>query len=53
MVKSKTTFSKVCEFCDKKIIGFSEHHAAQNLIIHQKTSEQCKYIRKLLEKRGK
>jgi len=45
MVKKKKFIVK-CPYCKKDIIGFSEHHAEQNLIIHNKSSEQCKYIRK-------
>jgi|APSaa5957512622_1039677.scaffolds.fasta_scaffold77298_2 hypothetical protein len=43
MVKQKKKFVVECE-CGLKIIGFSEHHANQNLIIHKKTSKQHKQL---------
>lgn len=43
MVKQKTKFVLECD-CGLKVIGFSEHHAKQNLIIHQKTSKQHKQL---------
>ena len=50
MVKQKEKFKIKCPDCEKEIIGFSEHHAKQNLIIHQKTSERCKEIKRILKK---
>ncbi len=50
MVKQKEKFKIKCPDCEKEIIGFSEHHAKQNLIIHQRTSERCKEIKRLLKK---
>ena len=41
-----------CPNCEKDIIGFSEHHAKQNLMIHQKTSEKCREFKELLRKKG-
>ena len=52
MVKQKEKFKIKCPNCEKEIIGFSEHHAKMNLMIHQKTSKRCKYI-KNLKKKGK
>ena len=46
MVKQKKKVIKKCPYCKKDIVGFSEHHAKQNLVIHQKVSVMCKYIRK-------
>lgn len=46
--KEKTTIK--CPYCDKEIVGFSEHHAKQNLMIHQKVSERCKFIREKVKK---
>jgi len=43
MGKQKKKFFLECE-CGLKIIGFSEHHAKQNLIIHKKTSKQHKQL---------
>ena len=51
MKKKKQVLMK-CPDCEKEIIGFSEHHAKQNLMIHQKTSERCKEFKELLRKRG-
>jgi len=48
----KKQFKIRCPDCDKEIIGFSEHHAKMNLMIHQKTSERCKDIIKLLKRKG-
>lgn len=50
MKKQKKKYIIKCPECEKEIVGFSEHHAKQNLMIHQKTSERCKYIKSLKEK---
>jgi len=39
MVKEKQVVEIECE-CGIKIKGFSEHHARQNLMIHQRTSKE-------------
>ena len=52
MSKEKKKVIIKCPDCEKDIIGFSEHHAKQNLMIHQKTSERCKDIVKILKKKG-
>jgi len=51
-MKQKKQFKVKCEDCDKEIIGFSEHHAKQNLMIHTRTSEKCKEFKELLRKKG-
>lgn len=51
MVKKKTKSIIKCPYCKKGIIGFSKHHAKQNLLIHKKLSERCKYIRKYILKK--
>ena len=51
MVKEKKKVFEICPDCEKKIVGFSKHHAKQNLMIHQMTSQKCKYIKNLLKKR--
>ncbi len=51
-MKEKKQFLMKCSNCDKDIIGFSEHHAKQNLMIHQRTSEKCKEFKELLRKKG-
>ena len=51
MVKQKKKFKIKCPYCDKEIIGFSEHHAKMNLMIHEKASERCKDIRRILKKK--
>ncbi len=51
-MKQKKQFKLKCPDCEKEIIGFSEHHAQQNLMIHTKTSEKCREFRELLRKRG-
>ena len=51
MLKKKEKFIIKCPYCKKDVIGFSEHHAKQNLVIHKKSSEQCKYIRKYILKK--
>jgi len=51
MVRQKRKFKITCPDCEKKIIGFSEHHAKQNLMIHQRTSERCKEIKRILKKK--
>lgn len=38
-MKKKEVTEIECE-CGKKIKGFSEHHARQNLTIHQRTSKE-------------
>ena len=48
MVKQKKKVIIRCPDCEKKIVGFSEHHAKQNLMIHQRTSERCKEIKKII-----
>jgi len=48
----KKKFKIKCPDCEQEIIGFSEHHAKMNLMIHQKTSERCKDIVRLLKKKG-
>ena len=48
MLKKK--FIIKCPDCEKSITGFSEHHAKQNLMIHQRTSERCKEIKRILKK---
>ncbi len=53
MVKQKEKFKVECPDCEKEIVGFSKHHAKQNLIIHQRTSEMCKQIKRLLQKNQK
>lgn len=52
MTKEKQRVVIRCPDCEKEIIGFSEHHAKQNLMIHRKTSERCKEIVRLLKKKG-
>ncbi len=52
MVKQKKKVVLKCPDCDKKIIGFSEHHAKQNLMIHQRTSERCKEIKRIIKKKS-
>jgi ribosomal protein S27E len=52
MMKGKRQFKIRCPDCDKEIIGFSRHHAEQNLMIHQKTSIRCREFRELLRKKG-
>ena len=49
-MKEKKKVIIKCFDCEKEIIGFSQHHAEQNLMIHQKTSERCKEIKRLLKK---
>ena len=51
-MKEKKQFKIKCPDCDKEIIGFSMHHAKQNLMIHQKTSIKCKEFKELLRKKG-
>ncbi len=51
MVKQKKKVVIKCPECDKEIIGFSEHHAKQNLLIHQMTSQRHKDFVALLKKR--
>lgn len=51
-MKQKKQFKVKCPECEKEIIGFSEHHAEQNLMIHQKTSERCREFKELLRKKG-
>ncbi len=51
MTKKKKKVFEICPHCEKKIAGFSKHHAKQNLMIHQMASQECKYIRNLLKKR--
>lgn len=50
MVKEKKKFIERCPDCEKEIIGFSEHHAKQNLMIHKRTSIRCKEFKELLAK---
>ena len=50
-MKEKKQFKIKCPDCDKEIIGFSMHHAKQNLMIHQKTSMKCKEFKELLKKK--
>lgn len=50
MTKQKKKFIIRCPDCNKKIIGFSEHHAKMNLMIHQRTSERCKELLELKKK---
>ena len=49
-MKEKKQFKIKCPDCDKEIVGFSEHHANQNLMIHQKTSMKCKEFKELLRR---
>lgn len=51
-MKQKKQFKIKCEVCEKEIIGFSEHHAKKNLMIHTRTSEKCKEFKELLSKKG-
>jgi len=51
-MKQKKQFKLKCPDCEKEIIGFSEHHAKQNLMIHSRTSEKCREFRELLRKKG-
>ena len=37
--------------CGATIRGFSEHHAKQNLMIHQKTSIKCQEFKELLRRK--
>ncbi len=53
MVKQKKKVVIKCPDCEKPIIGFSEHHAKQNLLIHQMASIKCKEIRAIIKKRFK
>lgn len=53
MVKQKKKVFETCPYCEKKIAGFSRHHAKQNLMIHKMASQKCKYIKDLLKKRNK
>lgn len=52
MVKQKEKFKIKCPDCKKEIIGFSEHHAKMNLMIHQRASIKCKEIKKILKEKG-
>ncbi|MFH1311277.1 MAG: hypothetical protein ABIH65_02630 [Nanoarchaeota archaeon] len=45
----KKKFFIECE-CSAKIVGFSEHHVKQNLIIHKRTSQKHKELLKLKKK---
>ena len=47
----KKVFKKVCT-CGREITGFSEHHAAVNLSIHEQTSKFHKEVMRLLKKHG-
>ncbi len=51
-IKQKKQFKAKCPDCEKDIIGFSEHHAQQNLMIHSRTSGKCREFRELLRKKG-
>ncbi len=44
----KNRFTIICK-CGKPIVGFSPHHANQNLLIHQKASIKHKEILKLIK----
>ena len=48
MVKQKKAFKIKCE-CGKEIIGFSQHHAEQNLKLHKLTSNEHKERMKLIK----
>ena len=50
-MKQKRKVTIKCPDCDKEIIGFSEHHAKQNLMIHTQTSQYHKDIMKLKRKK--
>ncbi|MDP6600440.1 MAG: hypothetical protein QF798_03330 [Candidatus Woesearchaeota archaeon] len=50
-MKQKKQFKMKCPDCEQEIIGFSEHHAGQNLMIHQKTSIRCREFKELLRKK--
>ncbi|HKZ33655.1 MAG TPA: hypothetical protein VJ142_00235 [Candidatus Nanoarchaeia archaeon] len=47
----KKKFILKCSDCNKEIIGFSEHHAKQNLMIHKKASIRCEEFKKLLKEK--
>lgn len=51
-MKQKKQVKMRCPDCEREIIGFSEHHAKMNLMIHQKASLKCKAIKELLKKKG-
>lgn len=48
MVKQKRQVKIMCG-CRKEIIGFSEHHAKQNLRLHKLTSHEHKDRMKLIK----
>ena len=52
MVKQKKKFIIKCKDCNKGIIGFSEHHAKMNLMIHEMMSTKHKEIKKILKEKG-
>ena len=48
MVKQKEKYKIKCG-CGKEIIGFSKHHAEQNLRLHRLTSQEHKERMKLIK----
>lgn len=52
MGKTKKKVFAECPKCGMKIAGFSEHHAKQNLMIHDIVSQKCKKIQEILKRKG-